>query len=88
MTPAVHGWTSDLAIDNIASIQPDLCTCCSATDHESPWWQIDLGNEYSVEAIEVLSRGDITGKVGVLANHIQCNLFTFEKKIINRQPHF
>lgn len=67
MTAAVNGWTSELAIDNVASIQHELCNCCSVTDHENPWWQIDLGNEYSVTAIEVL--GDATGIVGLLAKH-------------------
>lgn len=67
MSPAVNEWTSELAIDNITSIQPEQCNCCSATDHESPWWLIDLGNEYQISAVEVLSGGDTTGNAGMSA---------------------
>lgn len=52
--------TSDLAIDNIPSLYPDVCNCCSMTKHERPWWQIDLGKTYTISAIEVLGRADVT----------------------------
>lgn len=58
MTPEINGWTSELAIDNKLSLSPDLCNCCSGTEDETPWWQIDFGQPYVIVAIEVLSRAD------------------------------
>ena len=49
------------AIDGNTSYFPDSCSCCSATQSNDPqpYWQIDLGKQYLVSIIEVISRADI-----------------------------
>lgn len=56
-------WNSRSPFDNRESLYADECRCCFATHEEKhAFWQIDLGQQYRVYAIELLSRADIAVK--------------------------
>lgn len=56
-------WYSDRVVDfkpNHFPYEPNTCNCCSATKNETgnPYIQIDLGNEYLVSMVQIISRSD------------------------------
>ena len=55
----ILGWVPSNAVDDSPFFYPDIC-CCFASDNEAnSWWQIDLGEAYSIHGFEVFSRADI-----------------------------
>lgn len=58
-------WTSDRMVDNKPQhfpYEPDTCYCCAGTGeivNEPPYMQIDLGSEYVISVVQIISRSDI-----------------------------
>lgn len=67
LVPAI--WTPQSTFDNNPSLYPDLCECCFATKSENnAFWQIDLGHQYFIYSVEVLSRSDIDFRISETLN--------------------
>lgn len=58
-------WTSDRMVDNNPPnfpYEPDTCYCCAGTGenvNQPPYMQIDLGSEYVISMVHIISRSDI-----------------------------
>ena len=61
-----HGGVSGRAVDgNTASrYQSGSCTH-TANNDASPWWEVDLGQPYTVMGVQITNRGDITNPLAL-----------------------
>eukprot|EP00419_Tripos_fusus_P046191 CAMPEP_0172830578 /NCGR_PEP_ID=MMETSP1075-20121228/22360_1 /TAXON_ID=2916 /ORGANISM="Ceratium fusus, Strain PA161109" /LENGTH=1002 /DNA_ID=CAMNT_0013672901 /DNA_START=144 /DNA_END=3149 /DNA_ORIENTATION=+ len=53
--------TASRAIDGVPETRWNWHSCTETTSTYTPWWQVDLGEEYDVKAVKVTNRGDCCG---------------------------
>lgn len=93
----VDNWTSDRIFDKRPPnfpYEPDTCQCCAATLEFTTipaYMKIDLGSEYAVSLVQIISRSDIesyrlpdmksseprTGTFYILKSYLKCKIVYF-----------
>lgn len=58
-------WGPELAVDNCTDVQAGTSLCCSASE-DGPginFWQVNLGNTYTIGLLIIYGRADTTSKI-------------------------